>query len=35
MALKKSSNEKILEKILADLKEELKDECVPKLDQLR
>ena len=35
MALKKSSNEKVFEKILAELKEELNDKCVRKLDQLR
>ena len=35
MALKKSSNEKVFGKILAELKEELNNECVENLDQLR
>lgn len=36
MALKKkSSNEKVFEKILAELKEKLNDECVQKLDQFK
>ena len=35
MALKKSSNEKVFGKILEELKEELNNECVVNLDQLR
>ena len=35
MALKKSSNEKVFGKIRAELKEELNNECVENLDQLR
>ena len=35
MWLKKELKRKVFEKILAELKEEINDECVLKLDQLR